>query len=142
MTNALPYVVFAFAVAMGGMAAYSMLKSPEERWYRESFLYNYGIVFAYGILSIIGLLIMYQMYVSGVLVNMTAVTVLDPGFKDFLGPYVGYVGARIAAKHVTEHVRDSGILPQFGGPPTEAPQEQPSAQKQYRRQIGHGRYHT
>jgi len=126
--TAAPYVAFAFSVGMGGMAAASLVKSPEERHDRESFLYNYGAFIGYAVLSVIGLLVLLHLYQSGALGGMVTKSLLGVGFSDLGGPYAGYLAAQATTEPLLKTMRN-GLF----GPPV-APNS--------RRQVGHGRYHT
>jgi len=131
MIAAVPYVAFAFSVVMGGLAAASLVKSPEERWYRESYLYQYGAFIGYSILAAIGLLALAYMYHSGILVSLLTRTVVGGGIADIIGSgSAGYLGAEALVPHALNYAR--------GGTPGAT---QGTTQKS-RRQVGHGRYHT
>ena len=129
MMSILPYGLFAFSVAMGGMAVASLIKSPEERTVRESFFYIYGAFIAYAVIALIGMLVLAYMYTTGSLSRMLMRTAVFGGLVDTLGGYEGpYVGAELLVPPAMVYARKTGYLPNLQNP-------QPKVRR-------HGRYNT
>ena len=128
------YWVTAFTTAMLGLASWTFLNSPDERWKRESFFYNYGAFIAYLILAFIGILVIVEMYRKSSVFRLG-------GFAAMSSP-----AAAVGLSSVYDVLVDST--------PSDSPQEPMQQQQQLqqkrieaafrkpRRQIGYGRYHT
>jgi len=134
MNATIPYVVLAFVVLMGGMACVSLVQSSEERWRREGFFYKYGAFFFYAILAVIGIFVLMGMYQSGSLTGLVAVTTAGGGLSTLFGSEAAAL-SRIIAPLAVGEAREGGFLEKL---PTPAA----ANQQKYRRQVGHGRYHT
>ena len=127
MNDTIPYIVLAFSVIMGGMACVSLVKSPEERWRRQGFIYKYGSFLFYAILAIIGIFILVILYQRGSLTSFALTTASGGGFGVLFGGGAA-AAARVAGPLAAYEARSLGVLP-------------PIEQKP-RRQVGHGRYNT
>lgn len=132
MNAAIPYVILAFVVIMGGMASASLVQSSEERWMRKGFFYKYGAFLFYAILAIIGIFVLIRMYQSGSLAGLVIGTVTGNGLSAAGGKFLAPL-AKVITPLAVDGARKAGYL---GELPTAAPEHK------YRRQVGHGRYHT
>ena len=153
MNAAIPYVVLAFSVITGGMASASLVQSSEERWARQSFFYKYGTFFFYAILSVIGIFVLMGMYQSGSLTGIVVTTAAGGGLsvlfgQDFaaLGRGVGPIAVDQArrAGYLEKLSKEEGSTAGFAAAAGAAGSAVvgSAASRKYRRQVGHGRYHT
>jgi hypothetical protein len=154
MNAAIPYVVLAFSVITGGMAAASLVQSSEERWVRQSLFYTYGTFLFYAILSVIGIFVLIGMYQSGSLTGIVVTTAAGGGLsvlfgQDFaaLGRGVGPIAVNQARKagYLGELSKEEGAATAgFAAAAAAAGSAVAgsAASRKYRRQVGHGRYHT
>jgi len=130
IVSVLPYGLFAFSVVMGGMAAASLVKSPEERTGRESFLYINGAFMAYATIAFIGVLVLLYMYKSGLIIGFLARTAVAGGLIDLGSGYeVSYLGTQFGVPPALDYARKTGYLP-------------PSLQNPQPKVRRHGRYNT
>ena len=132
MNAVIPYVVLAFTVIMGGLACASLVQSSEERWNRQSFFYKYGTFLFYSILAVIGVFVLIGMYYSGGLPGFVLAVASGGGASALWGSGTAVL-PRILTPFAVEEARAEGLLEKL---PAAAPEQK------YRRQVGHGRYHT
>lgn len=132
MNAAIPYVVLAFTVITGGLAFASLVRSSEERWKRQSFFYNYGTFFFYAILAVIGVFVLTGMYHSGALTGFVVATAAGGGASALWGRGSAVL-PKILSPLAVAGAREEGWLEKL---PATVPEQK------YRRQVGHGRYHT
>jgi hypothetical protein len=141
MDSAFLYGGFAFSVLMGGVAVASLIKSPEERWDRKSFWYNYGAFIFYAIIAAIGFFIVIQMYHSGKLAQYVAQGAVASGLGGVgLGAF-SYLGA-LATPFAVRQAREEGVLPSLSPDPQGSASQQSGGSQKSRRKVGHGRYNT
>jgi hypothetical protein len=135
MNAAIPFAILLYSCVMGGIAVWYLWKSPDERQSRESFYYNYGAFFFYGILSAIGIAVLVAMYQSGALTNFLTRTAVGGGLSDFIGWMPAYLAARVLTSDTLKPKSDalSGVAAYAGSD---------AVARKSRRQVGHGRYHT
>jgi glutamine amidotransferase-like uncharacterized protein len=119
---------------MIGIAVWSLVKSPEERSNRQSFLYNYGAFIAYMILAFIGILAFIEYYRTNEIIKSGLLFFFSgPAYAAGLGPlYSAFAwqlpqGAARVAKSIEDIQED---------------RRQSAVPIKPRRQIGYGRYHA
>lgn len=133
------YFICAFSVAAIGLACASLLNSPEERWNRESFFYNYGAFIAYLIIALIGIVTCVELYRTDYISQFSMETLLGgAAYSAGVGPlftatYWGLTGK--AAEVVMAPAPTTTATPPSAAKAT-------VAQRKPRREIGYGRYHT
>lgn len=128
-----PYLLCAFTIAMMGFAAWSLVKSPEERWNRESFLYNYGAFFAYAILAFIGILAYVEYYrTNAILKAGVAAALSGPVAAMGLGPLYSAFAWGVPQQAIQTLEKQQ----------QQQQQQEDAMRRKPRRQIGYGRYHT
>ena len=135
------YLLCGFTILMIGFAAWSLINSPEERWNRESFFYNYGAFFAYAILAVLGILASIEYYRTNAFFRL--------GAHSFLGgPFVAMGFGSPHSAHmwdVSQMAYDAVRNVQKAEPQQiQQPQhkQQIQSQRKPRREIGYGGYHS
>jgi hypothetical protein len=144
----LHYWLAAFTIAMLGLAAWTLLNSPDERWKRQSFFYNYGAFIAYLILALMGILALLELYRTSGVFRLGAFAAMSaPAAALGLSSVYDAYAAKVDYEEITK---------MMGGESTQETQQQQQQQQQQqdqqkrrdaafrkpRRQIGYGRYHT
>jgi hypothetical protein len=129
------YFICAFSVAAIGLACASLLNSPEERWNRESFFYNYGAFIAYLIIALIGIVTCVELYRTDYISQFSMETLLGGA------AYSAGVGPLFTATYwgLTGKAAEVVMTP---APTAATTTTTAVAQRKPRREIGYGRYHT
>ena len=139
------YWLAAFTIAMLGLAAWTFLNSPDERWKRQSFFYNYGAFIAYLILAFVGVLAMLEVYQKSGLFRMGVFAAMSgPAAAFGLGSVYDAYSIKADYDAIAEpftHRGDSQEARQQAQQQAQRKQIE-SAFRKPRRQIGYGRYHT
>jgi len=139
----LVYWLLAFTITMLGLAAWTLLNSPDERWKRQSFFYNYGAFIAYLMLALIGILSIIELYRKSGFFRLGA-------FAAMSGPAAALGLGSFYDAYLAKSEYDYIVKPIHGD--SQETQQQQETQKQQKRmeaafrkprhQIGYGRYHT
>lgn len=145
----LQYWLGAFTITMIGLAAWTLLNSPDERWKRQSFFYNYGAFIAYLILALIGVLAILEVYRTSGFFRLGV-------FAAMSGPAAAMGLSSVYDAYSAKVDYDAIVKTSFGDSAQQTQERQEAQEKQIqaqrkqietafrkpRRQIGYGRYHT